>query len=107
MQFSVFFDIAHIWAFYFLQRSGILIVQNISDTAFLVALGKRVRFLRQQKKLTQEELGFRIGNSGKQIGRIERGENNVTTSMIYAISLALDIPVSKFFEIDIQKIKKK
>jgi hypothetical protein len=29
--------------------------------------------------MTQEDLGFMIGNLGKQIGRIERRENNVTS----------------------------
>lgn len=45
-------------------------------------MGERVRELRRLKNLIQEELGFLIGNSGKQIGRIERSENNVSSSMI-------------------------
>jgi DNA-binding XRE family transcriptional regulator len=53
-------------------------VQNVSDIAFLKALGNRVREIRISQNLTQEDLGFKVGNSGKQIGRIERGENNVT-----------------------------
>lgn len=76
-------------------------MQNVVDKDFLKALGNRVRELRLERKITQEELGFRIGNSGKQIGRIERGENNVTTSMIYQISKALDIPMYEFFHFPI------
>nr|WP_294861216.1 helix-turn-helix transcriptional regulator [uncultured Fluviicola sp.] len=67
------------------------------DKNFLLALGRRVRELRLSKKMTQEDLGFIVGNSGKQIGRIERGENNVTTSMIYQISKALEIPMHELF----------
>ena len=78
-------------------------VQNITDRNFLLLLGKRIRELRKFKKLTQEELGFLIGNSGKQIGRIERGEHNVTTSMIYAISLALDVCMKDIFDFEITK----
>jgi transcriptional regulator with XRE-family HTH domain len=74
-------------------------MQNVVDKKFLKALGKRVKELRLSKKVTQEELGFRIGNSGKQIGRVERGEHNVSTCMIYAISKALDIPIKEFFDI--------
>lgn len=63
-----------------------------------MALGKRVRDIRLSTNITQEELGFRIGNSGKQIGRIERGEHNVSTCMIYAISKALSVPLKDFFD---------
>ena len=56
-----------------------------------------MRELRLAQNMTQEDLGDAIGNSGKQIGRIERGENNVSTCMIYQISKALKIPMSEFF----------
>ncbi len=72
-------------------------MQKVVDKNFLLALGRRVRELRLSKKMTQEDLGFIVGNSGKQIGRIERGENNVTTSMIYQISKALEIPMHELF----------
>ena len=74
-------------------------MQNVVDKKFLKVLGQKVKELRLSKKVTQEELGFRIGNSGKQIGRVERGEHNVSTCMIYAISKALKIPIKDFFDI--------
>ncbi|MGV3612694.1 MAG: helix-turn-helix domain-containing protein [Fluviicola sp.] len=76
-------------------------MQNVVDKDFLNALGNRVRELRLAQKMTQEELGFRIGNSGKQIGRIERGENNVTSCMIYQISKALNISMSELYDFPI------
>jgi transcriptional regulator with XRE-family HTH domain len=82
-------------------------VQNVSDIAFLKALGNRVREIRISQNLTQEDLGFKVGNSGKQIGRIERGENNVTTCMIYAITKALNISLSEFYDFQIKSKKKK
>jgi transcriptional regulator with XRE-family HTH domain len=82
-------------------------VQNVADKAFLKALGDRVRYLRMQKGMTQEELGFAVGNSGKQIGRIERGENNVTTSIIYQISKVLKVEVKTIFDFKIEKKKAK
>ncbi len=78
-------------------------MQNVVDKKFLKTLGNRVRQLRLKKNITQEELGFRIGNSGKQIGRVERGEHNVSTCMIYAISKALDTPLKDFFDFEIEK----
>lgn len=82
-------------------KPPLLYVQNVVDKDFLNALGNRVRELRLAKNMTQEDLGFLVGNSGKQIGRIERGENNVTTCMIYQISKALDIPLNELFHFPI------
>lgn len=76
-------------------------VQNISDKKFLKLLGNRIRELRLNSSFTQEELGFLVGNSGKQISRIERGENNVSTCMIFAISKALKIPLREIFDFEV------
>jgi len=73
-------------------------VQNVVDKIFLKSLGNKVREIRLQHKISQEELGFRVGNSGKQIGRVERGEHNVSTCMIFAIAKAIDVPVKDFFD---------
>ncbi len=81
-------------------------MQNIVDKEFLKALGNKVRELRIQKNITQEELGFLVGNSGKQIGRIERGENNVSSCMLYAISIALKIQLKDFFDFEVKKKRK-
>jgi len=79
----------------------VCIMQKIVDETFLKALGKRVQLLRKEKKMTQEDLGFMIGNSGKQIGRIERGEHNVSTCMIYQISKAMKIDLKVIFDFEI------
>lgn len=82
-------------------------MQNVADKLFLTTLGERIRELRLRKKMTQEELGFQIGNSGKQIGRIERGENNVTSCMLYQIAKALKIEMKELFDFKIPEKKKK
>ena len=48
--------------------------------------------------MTQEDLGFAVANSGKQIGRIERGEHNVTVYMISAVAKALKVPIQDIFK---------
>lgn len=83
-------------------KPPLLYVQNVVDKDFLNALGTRVRELRLARNMTQEDLGFLVGNSGKQIGRIERGENNVSTCMIYQISKALEIPLSELFQFPVE-----
>jgi len=82
-------------------------VQNVIDKIFLKALGERIRELRLQKDMSQEELGFLVGNSGKQIGRIERGENNVTSCMLYQISKILKIELREIFDFKVSVKKKK
>ncbi|MGB3947855.1 MAG: helix-turn-helix transcriptional regulator [Bacteroidia bacterium] len=89
---------AHVWAFDLLSTIAYLYVQNIVDRNFLKLLGNRVRELRLNSGLTQEDLGFMVGNSGKQIGRIERGEHNVTSCMLYQISKALGIKLKDLFD---------
>ena len=82
-------------------------MQNIIDKDFLIALGNKIRELRTIKNMTQEELGFHVGNSGKQIGRIERGENNVTSCMLYQISKALKVDLKDVFDFKVAVKKKK
>lgn len=76
-------------------------MQNVHDKKFLKALGKRLRELRLAKGMTQEDLGFKCDNSGKQIGRIERGEFNVTSCMLYKVAKALNIHIKEFFDFNI------
>lgn len=97
--------ITHTWAFTIFLKPAHLHVQKVVDKEFLIALGKRVRELRLSKEMTQEDLGYIVGNSGKQIGRIERGENNVTTSMIFQISKALNISLSELFDFPVKSNK--
>ena len=78
-------------------------MQNITDYLFLKTLGEHIKEIRISKNMTQEDLGFMIGNSGKQIGRIERGENNVTSCMLYSISVALKVPLKEIFDFEVEK----
>lgn len=78
-------------------------MQNITDYHFLSALGGHIKKIRISKNMTQEDLGFIVGNSGKQIGRIERGEHNVTSCMLYSISIALKVPLKEIFDFEVEK----
>lgn len=73
-------------------------MQNIKDSIFLKLLGKRIRSIRRSQKLTQADLAFRFGNYAEHLGRIERGEYNVTICTLKAIAEALDISKIKLFE---------
>lgn len=56
-------------------------------------IGKRVRFYRKQKGLTQEQLGLSINTSGAYISNIERAVKKPSLENLAAIAEALDITV--------------
>lgn len=70
---------------------------KIKNYEAIKAFGQRVRNLRTSKKLSQEELANLAEIPLSQVGRIERGEVNVTISTIYALANALENPISELF----------
>ena len=61
-------------------------------------LGKRIRYLRVQKKQSQEKLGEMSQISGKYIGEIERGRANLTIDIAEKISNALEVEMIDLFD---------
>ena len=64
---------------------------KIARTKTRVRLGKRIRQLRKEIGLSQEELGFRSGLHRTYIGAIERAEQNVSIDNIHKIAKALKV----------------
>ena len=60
-------------------------------------LGLRIRELRNERHMSQEELSFKAGISPAHLGQIERALKNPTIDTITKISAALDIPVADLF----------
>lgn len=63
----------------------------------LVKLGKRIRELRKNKGFSQEEFAHEVGLDRAYIGRVERGESNITILNIIRISYALKVKVEDLF----------
>ncbi len=62
------------------------------------AFGERVRELRIQKgNLSQEKLADLVGVHRSFIGRVERGETNVTLANLYRICAGLGVTLAEFF----------
>lgn len=64
----------------------------------LQKFGKRLKFLRLDKNLTQLELAEILDMSPNFIGMIERGERNTTVENVFNIARALGIKPSNLFE---------
>jgi len=60
-------------------------------------LGLRIRQLRNEKHMSQEELAFKAGISPAHLGQIERAVKNPTIDTIGKIASALDVPVTDLF----------
>ena len=59
--------------------------------------GERVRELRTNRGLSQEELAFKSGVHRTYLGGIERGERNPSLKNISAIAEALSVDISELF----------
>jgi transcriptional regulator with XRE-family HTH domain len=61
--------------------------------------GERLRELRIQKgDLSQEKLADNVGVHRSFIGRVERGESNITLANLYRICTGLGVTLSEFFK---------
>lgn len=66
----------------------------------LELLGEMIRVTRQQRNLTQEQLGELIGVQKAQISKLEKNANNVTVETILKVFNALKAKVN--FRIELQ-----
>ncbi|CAN7683520.1 MAG: helix-turn-helix transcriptional regulator [Rhizobium sp.] len=63
-----------------------------------IHVGKTIRIKRLMRKVSQTELGDRVGVTFQQIQKYEKGANRVSASMLVEIAGALDVDVRTFFE---------
>lgn len=61
----------------------------------LIKFGQRVRQLRKEKNLSQEELSFKADLHRTYIGMIERAEKNITLVNIEKIAKALKVDIKE------------
>jgi transcriptional regulator with XRE-family HTH domain len=64
----------------------------------LIAFGEKVRELRKEKGLSQEELSFKADLHRTYIGMIERAEKNITLANIDKIAYALEVDITDLFK---------
>ncbi|RXM42660.1 transcriptional regulator [Flavobacterium sp. YO64] len=73
----------------------------IFDEEGLKSLAKRLKELRSEKGISQEELAYRAEITLSQIARIETVKINPTVSTIFKIARALDVPLSDIFDFEL------
>ena len=70
----------------------------IFDEVGLRLLAQRLKQLRSEKKITQEELAYRSELTLSQIARIETVKINPTVSTMFRIAKALDVNITELFD---------
>ncbi len=61
------------------------------------ALGLRIRELRNERHMSQEELAFKAGISAAHLGQIERALKNPTIDTVAKIAAAMGVPITTLF----------
>lgn len=61
----------------------------------LEIFGRKIKYLRMDNNITQEQLAEMIGINHKYLGEIERGKKSATALIIYKISVVLKVPICK------------
>src|SRR5260221_12434683 len=65
-----------------------------------IELGKRIRLRRVEQRISQAELGDKLGVSFQQVQKYEKGVNRVGAARLQQIATALDVPVTFFYDAD-------
>lgn len=72
-------------------------MKYLRHAEFIKKSGERLRQIREERKISQQDLSYITDISKNQIGRIERGEINFGISTIYELCNALEISMGDFF----------
>ncbi|MCK4661868.1 MAG: helix-turn-helix transcriptional regulator [Bacteroidales bacterium] len=75
-------------------------MKYIRDKIGIKLLGKKIRQLRKQQKISQSQLAFESGIPRNQVVSIELGKINTGVSTIFVISKALNIHPKELLDFD-------
>ncbi len=65
-----------------------------------VSLGDRIKQIRKQQGLTQDQVAEAAGIDSKSLSRIECNRFNPAIDTLQALAVAMDIPIKEFFDQD-------
>ncbi len=78
-------------------------MEHVEIDKYIIEIGKRIRALRKEKKLTQLDLAIRSGIDERQVQRLERGHTSATLKTLIKISKGLDIDFIELFNFPIKE----
>jgi transcriptional regulator with XRE-family HTH domain len=63
-----------------------------------VAIGRRIKECRRNRKMSQTKLADQVGLAWQQIQKYEGGKNRVSAAMLWKIADVFGVPISLFFD---------
>lgn len=81
----------------------------MTEVQFLKKIGERIKQVREEKGITQDNLGIAMSldrprtvkeYDKSNVSRLESGKTNPRIFTLYRVSVALDIPLSELMKID-------
>ena len=73
----------------------------MADQELLLAFGKRIRELRSQRGLSQEQLADETGFHRTYIGMVERGERNLSLSNVSVFASVFELSLAELFDLEV------
>jgi transcriptional regulator with XRE-family HTH domain len=61
-------------------------------------VGREIRRLRKERRLTQTELSSRIGIQQSDLSRMEKGEYRISLDTLFKLLAEFDVPIGEFFD---------
>ena len=68
------------------------------DDVVDVLVGRNIRILRKQRRMSQTDLANKIGVTFQQVQKYENGTNRIASGRLFQIAKLLDVPVQALFE---------
>lgn len=71
-----------------------------SDKKFLKDLGERIRKLRKQQEITQDQFAFEVGIRREQVIRIELGSQNTSINILRKMADTLNMQLKELLDFE-------
>lgn len=65
-----------------------------------INVGKKIKKLRAEKGMSQQELAYQCNFEKSNVSRIEAGKTNITLKTLYLISKALSVSIKELVDIE-------
>jgi transcriptional regulator with XRE-family HTH domain len=75
------------------------VANQVRNQELLIKFGKRLKTVREQKGLSQQDLAHLCGIEHSQISRIELGKINTTISTLFLVASKLGVDVTELVKV--------
>lgn len=72
----------------------------MNEQQLFIKVGDKIKAIRQEKNMTQQELADKCNSEKSNLSRIEAGRTNLTVKNLYKISLALNVKIKDLVDVE-------